>query len=189
MQHLVTMSRIGRLIIEIPQGVTCELQDRKVKVHGPKGELFVDVQRGIVVKIENSIITVSRKNEEKQTKAFHGLVRSLLANAVEGVTKGFEKKLELVGTGYRAALQGNMLVLSVGFSHQVEILQPQGIQFALEGNNKITVSGIDSHEVGQIAANIRKVRPPEPYKGKGIRYEGEVVRRKAGKAVKAASAA
>jgi len=182
------MSRIGRQTISVPQGVTCEVQDQKINVRGPKGALSVDLQQGIEVNIENSIITVTRKNDEKQTKAFHGLVRSLVANAVEGVTNGFQKKLELVGTGYRAALQGSKLVLSLGFSHPVEVVQPEGIQFALEGNNKIIISGIDNHEVGQVAANIRKVRPPEPYKGKGIRYEGEVVRRKAGKAVKAASA-
>lgn len=184
-----TMSRIGRTPVVLPQGVTLRVEGDVIAVSGPKGELKEKLQRGIVVEIKDGTVIVSRKDDQKQTKAFHGLVRSLIANMTEGVTTGFTKRLEMVGTGYRAALQGTVLTLSVGFSHQVRIDQPAGITFAVEGNNKIVVSGISKHDVGQIAANIRRVRPPEPYKGKGIKYEGEVIRRKAGKAVKAAGAA
>ena len=183
------MSRIGRTPVVLPQGVTLRVEGDVIAVSGPKGELKEKLQRGIVVEVKDGTVIVSRKDDQKQTKAFHGLVRSLIANMTEGVTNGFTKRLEMVGTGYRAVLQGTVLTLSVGFSHQVHIDQPVGITFAVEGNNKIVVSGISKHDVGQIAANIRRVRPPEPYKGKGIKYEGEVIRRKAGKAVKAAVAA
>ncbi len=183
------MSRIGRTPITLPQDVTITIDGDMIVVKGPKGELKEKLQPGIEVVITDNIATISRKNDEKQTRAYHGLVRSLMANMVQGVTQGYEKRLEMVGTGYRVALQGTKLVLSVGFSHPVNIEQPAGITFAVEGNNKIVIKGINKHDVGQIAANIRKVRPPEPYKGKGIKYEGEVIRRKAGKAVKAAGAA
>lgn len=183
------MSRIGKKAVAIPQGVTISIQDGMVVVKGAKGELRESLQPGISVVVDGSEVKVSRSGDEKQEKAHHGLVRSLVANMIKGVTEGYEIKLEMVGTGYRAALQGAKLVLSVGFSHPVEIMQPEGITFAVEGNNKISIKGINKHDVGQIAANIRKIRPPEPYKGKGIRYENEVVRRKAGKAVKAAGAA
>jgi large subunit ribosomal protein L6 len=183
------MSRIGKKQITIPQGVTVTIQDDKILVKGPKGELSESMQPGITVQIADGAVHVSRADDELQTKAFHGLVRSLISNMVKGVTEGFEITLEMVGTGYRVAQQGNKLVLSVGFSHPVEIEQPAGVTFAVEGNNKISIKGIGKQAVGQIAANIRRIRPPEPYKGKGIRYTDEVVRRKAGKAVKAAGAA
>ena len=189
MQCLVKhMSRIGNTPVAIPQGVTVTVQDGFVMVKGPKGELREQLQPRIEVSVADDIVHVARKGEDKQTKSLHGLVRSLINNLVIGVTQGYEKRLEMVGTGYRAVLQGTTLVLSVGFSHSVEVVQPQGIMFIVEGNNKITVKGISKHDVGQVAANIRKIKPPEPYKGKGIKYENEVVRRKAGKAVKAASA-
>ncbi len=183
------MSRIGNAIITLPAGVSVTVENRVVIVRGPKGELKEKLHNGIEVAVEGTTVTVSRKAEDKFSKSLHGLTRSLIASMVIGVTDGFEKRLEMVGTGYRAVLQGTKLVLSVGFSHQVNIEQPQGIVFVVEGNNKIVVKGISKHDVGQIAANIRRVRPPEPYKGKGIKYDGEVVRRKAGKAVKAAGAA
>lgn len=183
------MSKIGKKVIQLPAGVTLEVKDGRVAVRGAKGELSESMQPGISVKVEGNVISVTRANDEKQTKAYHGLVRSLIEGMVVGVTKGFEKRLEMVGTGYRVALQGANLTLSVGFSHPVVVVQPQGILFTVEGNNKIVVSGISKYLVGQTAANIRKIRPPEPYKGKGIKYNDEVVRRKAGKAVKAAGAA
>ena len=190
MQCLVKhMSRIGNTSITIPQGVTVTIQEGLILVKGPKGELHENMQPSIEVSIADGIVRVSRKGEDKQVKSSHGLVRSLINNMIIGVTQGFEKRLEMVGTGYRAALQGTKLVLAVGFSHQVEIAQPQGITFAVDGNSKISIKGISKHDVGQIAANIRDIKPPEPYKGKGIKYEGEVVRRKAGKAVKAVGAA
>ncbi|MBI5151740.1 MAG: 50S ribosomal protein L6 [Candidatus Pacebacteria bacterium] len=183
------MSRIGKKSLTIPQGVTLNIQNGMVVVKGPKGELKEVLQPGIEVKVDGQTLRVSRGDDEKQSKAHHGLVRSLIANMLKGVTDGYEIRLEMVGTGYRAALQGQKLVLSVGFSHSIDVMQPVGITFVVEGNNKITIKGISKHDVGQIAANIRKIRPPEPYKGKGIRYENEIVRRKAGKAVKAAGAA
>lgn len=183
------MSRIGRTPVVLPAGVTLEVKDGAIVVKGPKGELREVLQRGISVEVKDGEVIVTRKGDDKQTRAFHGLVRSLIANMVQGVTQGYEIRLEMVGTGYRVALQGTKLVLSVGFSHTVDVPQPQGITFTVEGNNKIVIKGISKHDVGQIAANIRKIRPPEPYKGKGIKYDNEVIRRKAGKAVKAAGAA
>lgn len=182
------MSRIGKKLINIPQGVTVMVQDNTIVVKGPKGELRESMQPSITVVIADNQVKVARGGDELQEKAHHGLVRSLIANMITGVTEGYEIKLEMVGTGYRATLQGTKLVLSVGFSHSVDVEQPVGITFTVEGNNKITIKGISKHDVGQIAANIRKIRPPEPYKGKGIKYENEIVRRKAGKAVKAAGA-
>jgi large subunit ribosomal protein L6 len=183
------MSRIGKKVISIPQGVTVTVQDNLIVVKGPKGELKESMQPGISVAVADGEVKVTRGNDELQQKAHHGLVRSLISNMIKGVTEGYEIKLEMVGTGYRVALQGTKLTLSVGFSHPVDVVQPAGVTFAVEGNNKISVKGINKHDVGQIAANIRMIRPPEPYKGKGIKYENEVIRRKAGKAVKAAGAA
>ena len=183
------MSRIGKTIITVPAGVTLAVENGVLVVRGPKGELREKMHHGIELKVEGNVATFIRTNEAKQTRALHGFTRSVAASMVLGVTEGFEKRLEMVGTGYRAALQGTKLVLSVGYSHPVNIEQPAGITFAVEGNNKIVIKGMSKHDVGQIAANIRKVRPPEPYKGKGIKYDNEVVRRKAGKAVKAAGAA
>lgn len=182
------MSKIGRQIISIPAGVTITVNPDSIVVKGPKGELSEKTMPGITVTAENGKVVVTRDSDLPAQRAAHGLIRSLVNNMVDGVTKGFERKLEMVGTGYRVAVKGQGISLSVGFSHTVEVAPPKGITFAVEGNNKIKISGIDKHLVGQVAANIRKVRPPEPYKGKGIRYEGEEVRRKAGKAAKAAGA-
>ncbi len=182
------MSKIGRQLISVPAGVTITVNPDTIVVKGPKGELSAQAMPGITVTVESGTVTVTRDNDLPAQRAAHGLIRSLVANMVTGVTQGFEKKLEMVGTGYRVAMKGQGLTLSVGFSHPVEVVPPAGIQFAIEGNNKITIKGIDKRLVGQVAANIRDVRPPEPYKGKGIRYEDEVVRRKAGKAAKAAGA-
>ncbi len=179
------MSRIGNKEIILPSGVTLEITPTLIKVNGPKGQLEVNIPRGIEVELNDQSVLVKRKSDN--FKAFHGLVRSLLANAIEGVEKGFEKKLELHGVGYRAALEGNDLNLSLGFSHPVKVTAPDGIQFKVE-KNTIIVSGIDKQSVGQVSAEIRSYRKPEPYKGKGVRYSDEIVRRKAGKAAKAASA-
>jgi len=178
------MSRIGRKPIAIPAGVTVTIDNKLVSVKGPKGELKESMVHGITLEVKDNEVIVTRKNDLPAMRAAHGLMRSLTANMITGVTAGFEKKLEMVGTGYRVAMKGTGITLSVGYSHPVEMPAPAGITFKVEGNNKISISGISKYEVGQIAAKIREVRPPEPYKGKGIRYEGEVVRRKAGKAAK-----
>lgn len=175
------MSRIGNTSITIPSGVTITRVDDQLSIKGPKGELHVRVEAGITVDVVDAEVKVRRTNDENQTKAFHGLVRSLINNAITGVTKGYRKTLQLVGTGYRVASRGQGLSLSLGFSHPVLIEPVKGIVFTLEGNDIIYIDGIDRQMVGQVAADIRKVRPPEPYKGKGIRYQDEVVRRKAGK--------
>ena len=175
------MSRIGKTAIQLPQGVTVTVEDKQVKVKGSKGELVTKVLSGITVKVADDAVTVHRKNDQLQTKANHGLIRSLINNNVIGVSQGFKKTLKLVGTGYRVAAKGAGLTLSVGYSHPVEITPIEGVQLKVEGNDTIHIEGSDKQAVGQLAANIRKVRPPEPYKGKGIRYEGEQVRRKAGK--------
>ncbi|MGE5396455.1 MAG: 50S ribosomal protein L6 [Chitinophagales bacterium] len=175
------MSRIGKKPIEVPQGVQVTLDGNLVSVKGNKGFLERTIPQGITVEQDSEKILVTRASDIKQHRALHGLTRTLVANMVEGVSKGFEKKLELVGTGYRAAMQGKKLVLTVGYSHPVEIDPPEGIEFETPAVTKITVRGIDKEKVGNIAASIRAVREPEPYKGKGIRYEGEKVRRKAGK--------
>lgn len=181
------MSRIGSKPITIPEGVNILVQDQEVVVKGPKGELQQAIPgKEITVTVKDKDITVTRKNDNRQTKAFHGLVRSLIANMVTGVTDGYEKRLEMVGTGYRVKKEGEKLVVSVGYSHPVDIACPPGITLDVEGNNIIIVKGIDKQLVGETAANIRAIKKPEPYKGKGIRYQGEVVRRKAGKAAKAA---
>ena len=174
------MSRIGKKPIEIPQGVEVKTEDQKIVIKGPKGELSQEVRPEIEVLIKEGKIFVSPKKETKETKAFWGLTRALLANLIQGVTEGFEKKLEIKGVGYRASLEGENLDLKVGFSHPVEIKKPAGINFSVE-KNIITVSGINKQLVGEMAAKIRRIRPPDPYKGKGIRYLGEVIRKKEGK--------
>lgn len=176
------MSKIGRMPITIPAGVTIEIGSDVVKVKGPKGELTTKILVGIKVEQKEDSLEVSTTNHEKQTKANHGLIRSLINNDILGVTEGYKKTLKMVGTGYRVQQKGTGLNLQVGFSHDVEFLAPAGVTLAVEGNDTIIVSGISKQQVGQTAAEIRAVRKPEPYKGKGIRYEGEVVRRKQGKA-------
>lgn len=175
------MSRVGKKPIEIPSGVTVTVNGNTVTVKGPKGELTRTFHPDMTIKVENNVITVTRPSDEKHHQALHGTTRSLLANMVEGVSKGYEKALELVGVGYRAAKQGKKLVLNVGFSHPVEIEPEQGLEIEVPSQTRIVVKGADKQRVGELAANIRAVRPPEPYKGKGIRYEGEVVRLKEGK--------
>lgn len=176
------MSRIGRTPITIPQGVTVTVNGDLVVVKASKGELTVAIPAHIAVAVEGDTVTVSRSNDEKHTKSLHGLVRSLINNSILGVTEGFKKTLKLVGTGYRVKAQGKGVELSVGYSHPVSITPIDGVELKVEGQDTIHVSGFDKQKVGQVAAEIRKVRPPEPYKGKGIRYEDEVVRRKQGKA-------
>jgi len=175
------MSRIGKRPIEVPAGVTVTLDPGRVTVHGPKGELRQVVPQRIAIAHDEGQIVVTRPTERGEDRALHGLTRTLVANMVEGVTKGFEKRLELQGVGYRAALAGANLELQVGYSHPVRITPRQGIEFEVPTPTQIVVRGIDKQMVGQTAAEIRKVRPPEPYKGKGIRYDGEYVRRKVGK--------
>ena len=175
------MSRIGKKPIEIPTGVNVALDPGRVMVNGPLGELQQQVPQRMKLERDGDSIVVTRPTERGDDRALHGLTRSLVANMVEGVTKGFEKRLEIQGVGYRAALRGTSLELSVGFSHPVVKEAPAGISFEVPAPTQIVVKGIDKQQVGQIAAEIRKVRPPEPYKGKGIRYEGEYVRRKVGK--------
>jgi len=176
------MSLIGSKPVLLTNDVTVSIERNIVTVKGPKGELSQSLPMDtLIIKVSKEQVEVTRKNEAKQTKAFHGLVRSIINNMVEGVTKGFSKKLELVGTGYRVKKQGNALSFSLGFSHSIEFLIPEGLNIDLEGNNVVIISGIDKQLVGQTAAEIRSLKKPEPYKGKGIRYEGEVVRRKAGK--------
>ena len=176
------MSRVGRMPIEIPAGDTVDLQGQHITVKGPKGELSRDIHEDIKVAVEGNEILVTRPSDNKNHRALHGLTRALVANMVTGVHDGFSKKLEINGVGYRAAKQGNKLVLTLGFSHPVEMEAPAGITIDVPNQTEIVVSGADKEVVGAVAADIRKWRKPEPYKGKGIRYEGEVVRRKAGKA-------
>ncbi|MDO4241054.1 MAG: 50S ribosomal protein L6 [Microbacteriaceae bacterium] len=179
------MSRIGRLPISVPAAVTVTVDGQQVTVKGPKGELSLTVSEPIRVALEDGQVVVTRPNDERESRALHGLTRSLINNNVIGVTEGYAKTLEVVGTGYRVAAKGpNGLELALGFSHPVNYTAPEGITLAVEGSNKIHVSGIDKQAVGEVAANIRKLKKPEPYKGKGIRYAGEEVRRKAGKAGK-----
>ncbi len=175
------MSRVGRNPIPLPQGVDVSIDGTAVKVKGPKGNLEMEFSKDINVVLENGQILVKRNSDHFSHKALHGLTRSLINNMVTGVTNGFEKTLELVGVGYRAQKQGNKLVLSVGYSHPVEINPPEGIEIEVPAPTKVLIKGIDKQKVGAMAANIREVREPEPYKGKGIKYEGEVIRRKAGK--------
>jgi large subunit ribosomal protein L6 len=175
------MSRVGKKPIEIPSGVTVTVNGNTVTVKGPKGELTRTFHPDMTITLEDNMIKVTRPSDEKHHRALHGTTRSLIANMVEGVSKGYEKALELVGVGYRAAKQGKKLVLNVGFSHPVEIEPEEGLEIEVPSQTKIVVKGADKQRVGELAAKIRAVRPPEPYKGKGIRYEGEVVRLKEGK--------
>ncbi|MGD0473433.1 MAG: 50S ribosomal protein L6 [Candidatus Velthaea sp.] len=179
------MSRIGKLPVAVPAGVKIDLAELLVKVSGPKGELQQPILEHVTVKIEGGELVVERKSDDKAGRSAHGLTRTLINNMVTGVTKGFRKSLELQGVGYRAAKAGANLNLTLGYSHPVTYEAPAGITFSVEGTNKIHVDGIDKQKVGQVAAEIRNLRPPEPYKGKGVRYEGEVVRKKMGKAGKA----
>lgn len=175
------MSRVGKKPIEIPAGVTVTLNGNVVTVKGPKGELTRTFNPEMDIKVEENVIYVSRPSDSKEHRALHGTTRALLSNMVEGVSKGFERALELIGVGYRAQKQGKKLVLNVGYSHPVEIEPEAGLEIEVPANTKIIVKGSSKERVGALAANIRDVRPPEPYKGKGIRYEGEFVRRKEGK--------
>jgi large subunit ribosomal protein L6 len=176
------MSRIGRAPVTIPDGVKIEVAPGVVKVSGPKGALEQGFDPALKVAVKDNRVVVERPNDKPATRAKHGLVRALVNNMVLGVTKGFEKTLEIQGVGYRAAMEGKNLTLSVGYSHAVKIAPPQGIKFEVDGTTTIKVSGIDKQKVGQAAADVRAWRKPEPYKGKGIRYKGEFVRRKVGKA-------
>jgi large subunit ribosomal protein L6 len=179
------MSRIGRMPIPLPSGVKVTIEGSQVTVKGPRGELSRQFHPDIQIKQEASTMLVSRSNDERQARALHGLSRALLSNMVVGVSEGFRKELQIEGVGYRGVMEGTTLVLSLGFSHPVRLEPPAGIEFsANERARTITVEGVDREQVGQVAADIRKIRPPEPYKGKGIRYSGEKVRRKAGKAGK-----
>ncbi|MGI6405976.1 MAG: 50S ribosomal protein L6 [Syntrophaceticus sp.] len=176
------MSRVGRLPVKLPAGVEVKIDEHLVEVKGPKGKLTREIHPEMQIAQEDNILYITRPSDEKQHRALHGLTRSLVQNMVDGVEKGFSKSLNLVGVGYRAALQGKKLVLNVGYSHQVEIEPDEGLEIEVPETNKIIVKGIDKEKVGALAAQIRNVRSPEPYKGKGIKYENEVVRRKAGKA-------
>lgn len=176
------MSRIGVKPIAIPDGVDIKINDNNyIIVKGPKGQLEQQLHKDMKINIENNEITVSRPTDNKKHKSLHGLTRTLIANMIEGVTKGYSKTLEIVGVGYRAQKQGKKLVLNLGFSHPVEMEAPEGIEIEVPESNKIIVKGIDKQKVGNYAAVIRDLRKPEPYKGKGIRYEGEIIRRKEGK--------
>ena len=175
------MSRIGRKPVNVPEGVTVDAGTGLVTVKGPKGELSQHISRDMKIEQDEGVLTVARPTDRGEHRALHGLTRSLIANMVEGVTEGYEKRLEIQGVGYRARLQGKALELSVGYSHPVPVPAPDGIEFEVPQPTQIVVRGIDKQLVGEIAARIRRVRPPEPYKGKGIRYAGEHVRRKVGK--------
>ena len=175
------MSRIGKMPVKIPEGVQVTVENNRMTVKGPKGSLTREFHKDMTIKIDDSKIIVERPSDQKNHRALHALTRSLINNMIAGVVGGFQKVLVLEGVGYRAALQGKKLVLTIGYSHPVEIEPPAGIEFEVPAQNRIIVKGIDKELVGQIAANIRAVREPEPYKGKGIRYEDEVVRRKEGK--------
>jgi large subunit ribosomal protein L6 len=178
------MSRIGKMPIDVPSGVDVKIDGTRVVVKGSKGELTREFTDRVEFGVEDGVITLTRDSDSPQSRALHGLSRALLANMVQGVSEGYSKELEIQGVGYRASMKGNGIELLVGFSHPVNVEAPEGITFDVPEPTKIIVAGIDKEMVGQVAANIRKVRPPEPYKGKGIRYSGEYVRRKAGKAGK-----
>jgi large subunit ribosomal protein L6 len=178
------MSRIGRLPIVIPSGVDVSINGREVHVKGPKGELSLEVATPIEVQKADGVITVTRPNDEGEIRALHGLSRSLIANMVTGVTDGYRKTMEIVGVGYRVQAKGKDLEFALGFSHPVPVAAPTGITFRVETPTRFVVEGIDKQQVGEVAANIRKLRKPDPYKGKGVRYQGEQVRRKVGKAGK-----
>ncbi|NEQ46256.1 MAG: 50S ribosomal protein L6 [Leptolyngbya sp. SIOISBB] len=178
------MSRIGKKPISVPAKVSVTIDGQAVTVKGPKGELSRVLPEGVVVSQEESAVLVVPENESRRSRERHGLCRTLIANMIEGVTNGYQKRLEIQGVGYRAQVQGQKLNMSLGYSHPVIFDPPEGIQFAVENNTNVVVSGIDKEVVGNIAAKIRDARPPEPYKGKGVRYAGEYIRRKAGKAGK-----
>ncbi|MEY4043659.1 MAG: hypothetical protein RL529_1226 [Actinomycetota bacterium] len=178
------MSRIGRLPISVPAGVEVKIDGSTVEVKGPKGSLSHVVASPITVALEDGNIVVTRPDDERVSRSLHGLTRTLIANNIEGVTNGFTKGLEIVGTGYRVTAKGSDIEFALGYSHPILVQAPAGITFTVEGNTKVSVSGIDKQAVGEVAANLRKLRKPEPYKGKGVRYAGEVVRRKAGKSGK-----
>jgi large subunit ribosomal protein L6 len=182
------MSRIGRLPIPIPSGVSVEARDGALRVRGPKGELAQPIPRGIRVEIGDGTVRFQREDDRKPTRALHGLARALTANMVKGVTQGFTRQLSIVGVGYRAEVSGRTLRLALGFSHPVEMAIPEGVKVSVEKNTELTLEGNDKAVLGQFAADIRSIRPPEPYKGKGVRYTGEHVRRKVGKAGAAGSA-
>ncbi len=180
------MSRIGKLPVEVPAGVTVSVAEGNlVTVKGPRGELKRQLHPEMIIEVESGQALVRRPTDGRMHRSLHGLTRTLLANMVKGVTTGFEKNLEITGVGYRASLAGKDLNLALGFSHPVVVTPPAGVSFAVEGNTKVSVQGIDNEIIGQVAAKIRSLRPPEPYKGKGIRYAGERIRRKAGKSGKA----
>jgi large subunit ribosomal protein L6 len=181
------MSRIGRQPIELPSGVDVSIDGSHVSVKGPRGTLERDLHPEMRVVVEDSTIRIERPSDEAMHRSLHGLTRTLVANMVEGVTKGYEKRLEIVGVGYRATMKGQDLEIAAGYSHPVVVTRPEGLEFEVPTPTRITVRGNDKQAVGEMAAKIRKVRKPEPYKGKGIRYEGEFVRKKAGKAAKGAA--
>ncbi|MFC0525727.1 50S ribosomal protein L6 [Pontibacillus salicampi] len=178
------MSRVGLKLLQIPEGVEITIDGNEVSVKGPKGELTRTIHPDMNVKIEDNVLSVERPSDNKEHRSLHGTTRSLIGNMVEGVSKGYEKSLEIQGVGYRAVKQGDKIVVNAGYSHPVEIEKREGIEIEVPSQTKITIKGIDKELVGAVAANIRAIRPPEPYKGKGIRYEGEVVRRKEGKTAK-----
>ena len=179
------MSRIGRAPIEIPAGVTVKIEEvNKVTVKGPKGELFRELHPDMKIAVEGNVLTVTRPSDDKEHRSLHGLTRTLINNMVIGVTEGYVKNLEIVGTGYRAAAKGKGIEFSLGYSHTITVNPPEGIEFELPNPNEVIVKGTDKQAVGQVAANIRKLRAPEPYKGKGIKYDDERIIRKAGKAGK-----
>ena len=182
------MSRVGLMPITVPPGVVVSIKEEEVAVSGPKGELHRSFHPDMTIKLDNNTLTVSRPSDNRLHRSLHGLTRTLLANMVAGVTSGFEKGLEITGVGFRAEKVGDKLVIRIGFSHMVEVLPLPGVSLALEGNTRIKVSGIDKETVGEMAARIRAIRPPDAYKGKGIRYLGETVHLKAGKAGKAIGA-
>ena len=178
------MSRIGRLPITVPAGVEVKVDGSVVSVKGSKGELSHTVASPIQVSLEESTLTVSRPNDERESRSLHGLTRTLISNMIVGVTEGYKKNLEIVGTGYRVQAKGSDLEFALGYSHPVAVKAPEGITLTVDSPTKVSVSGINKQQVGEVAANIRKLRRPDPYKGKGIRYAGEIIRRKVGKAGK-----
>jgi large subunit ribosomal protein L6 len=180
------LSRIGKQPIDIPTGVEVQVDGSRVAVKGPRGSLAQSFNQDMRIVLEDGVLRVERPSDERTHRSLHGLTRTLIANMVEGVTNGFEKRLEIVGVGYRAVLKGSDLEIAAGYSHPVPFLAPNGIEFEVPAPTRIVVRGIDKQQVGEVAAEIRKIRKPEPYKGKGIRYEGEHVRKKAGKAAKGA---
>ena len=176
------MSRVGRKVITVPSGVKVQVSERSLEVQGPKGKLQTPVPPGIKFALEGTKLSCQRANDERELRAFHGMARALAQNAIKGVTEGFSKDLDIVGVGYRATVEGKKVVFALGYSHPVEFKVPEGIQVAVEKQTRVTVSGIDRQKVGQVAAEIRGLRRPDPYKQKGIRYVGEQLKKKAGKA-------